>query len=108
MPAFHDPGWERPGSLFFEHEGYRAIRQGPWKLVSGDEECWELYQIDEDRTESTDLAGGEKRRVGQMAGEWNDWAVRVGVNFNLRDDLQELLARQRLGVGTGRARLRRA
>ncbi len=108
VPAFHDPGWERPGSLFFEHEGYRAIRQGPWKLVSGDEECWELYQIDEDRTESTDLAGGEKRRVGQMAGEWNDWAVRVGVNFNLRDDLQELLARQRLGVGEGRARLCRA
>ena len=108
VPAFHDPGWERPGSLFFEHEGYRAIRQGPWKLVSGEEERWELYQIDEDRTESTDLAGGEKQRVGRMAGEWNDWAVRVGVNFDLRDDLQELLARQRLGVGEGRARLRRA
>ncbi|MXY77415.1 MAG: arylsulfatase [Acidimicrobiia bacterium] len=108
VPAFHDPGWERPGSLFFEHEGYRAIRQGPWKLVSGEEERWELYQIDEDRTESTDLAGREKQRVGRMAGEWNDWAVRVGVNFNLRDDLGELLARQRIGVGEGRARLRRA
>ena len=108
VPAFQDPGWERPGSLFFEHEGYRAIRQGPWKLVSGEEERWELYQIDEDRTESTDLADHEKQRVGRMAGEWNHWAVRVGVNFNLRDDLRELLARQRLGVEAGRARLRRA
>ena len=107
-PAFRDPGWERPGSLFFEHEGYRAIRQGPWKLVSGEEERWELYQIDEDRTESTDLAGREKRRVSRMAGEWNDWAVRVGVDFNLRQDLQQLFARERLGVEQGRARLRRA
>ena len=102
------PGWERPGSLFFEHEGYRAIRQGPWKLVSGEEERWELYQIDEDRIESTDLAGHEKLRVRRMAADWNDWAVRVGVNFNLRDDLQQLFGRERRGVEKGRARLRRA
>ena len=107
-PTFRDPGWERPGSLFFEHEGYRAIRQGSWKLVSGEEERWELYQIDDDRTESTDLAGREKQRVRRMAGEWNDWAVRVGVNFNLREDLQQLFARERSGVAEGRARLRRA
>ena len=108
VPAFLDSGWERPGSLSFEHEGYRAIRQGPWKLVSGEEERWELYQIDEDRTESTDLAGHEKPRVRRMAADWNDWAVRVGVNFNLRDDLQQLFAMERRGVEQGRARLRRA
>lgn len=108
VPTFHDPGWERPGSLFFEHEGYRATRQGPWKLVSGEEERWELYQIDEDRTESTDLAGHEKPRVGRMAADWNDWAVRVGVKFNLRDDLQQLFGRERRGVEKGRARLCRA
>lgn len=107
-PAFRDSGWERPGSLFFEHEGYRAIRQGPWKLVSGEEERWELYQIDKDRTESTDLAGNEKPRARRMAADWNDWAVRVGVNFNLRDDLQQLFALERRGVEQGRARLRRA
>ena len=108
VPAFRDSGWERPGNLFFEHEGYRAIRQGPWKLVSGEEERWELYQIDEDRTESTDLAGQEKQRVRRMAAEWNGWAVRVGVDSNLRDDLQQLFAMERRGVEQGRARLRRA
>ncbi|MDE0289196.1 MAG: arylsulfatase [bacterium] len=107
-PAFRNPGWERPGSLFFEHEGYRAIRQGPWKLVSGEEERWELYQIDDDRTESTDLADHEKQRVRRLAGEWSDWAVRVGVNFDLRQDLQQLFAVERRGVEQGRARLRRA
>jgi arylsulfatase len=107
-PAFRDSGWERPGNLYFEHEGYRAFRQGSWKLVSGEEERWELYQIDEDRTESTDLAGHEKQRVRRMAAEWNGWAVRVGVDFNLRDDLQQLFAMERRGVERGRARLRRA
>ena len=76
--------------------------------MSGEEERWELYQIDEDRTESTDLACHEKQRVTRMAAEWNDWAVRVGVDFNLRQDLQQLFARERLGVEQGRARLRRA
>lgn len=108
VPTFHDPGWERPGSLFFEHEGYRAIRQGAWKLVSGEEERWELYQIDEDRTESTDLAGRENPRARRMAADWNDWAVRVDVNFNLREDLRQLFGRERRGVEQGRARLRRA
>ena len=43
----------------------------------------------------------------RMAGEWNDRAVRVGVNFDLREDLQQLLAPGRRGVDQGRARLRR-
>lgn len=108
VPALRNPGWDRPGSLFFEHEGYRAIRKGPWKLVSGEEERWELYQIDEDRTESTDLAHREKQRASRMATEWNHWAARVGVNFNLREGLQQMFARERRGVEQGRARLRRA
>ena len=43
-----------------------------------------------------------------MAGEWNDWAVRVGVNFDLREDLQQLFAPERRGADQGRARMRRA
>ena len=33
----------------------RALRQGPWKLVSAKRGRWELYNIDQDRTESNDF-----------------------------------------------------
>ena len=33
----------------------RALRQGPWKLVSAKLGRWELYNLDEDRTETNDL-----------------------------------------------------
>ena len=94
--------------LVFTRMGYRATRQGPWKLVSGEEERWELYQIDDKRTGSTDLADHQNQRVRRMAGERSDWAVRVGVNLDLREDLQRLFALERRGVDAARARLRRA
>ena len=54
------------------------------------------------------MAHQEKQRARRMAGEWNDWAVPVGMNFDLREDLQQLFALERCGVDQGRARLRRA
>ncbi len=54
------------------------------------------------------MAHQEKQRARLMAGEWNDWAVPVGMNFDLREDLQQLFALERCGVDQGRARLRRA
>ncbi len=108
VPTFTRHDWQRPGSLFFEHEGYRAIRRKSWKLVSADLRSWELYRIENDRTESTDLSGRERPRVIRMAREWNEWASRVGVSFTLREDLAQLFELERRGVDQGRARLRRA
>ena len=108
VPTFTHHDWHRPGSLFFEHEGYRAIRRKSWKLVSADLRSWELYRIENDRTENTDLSEREKPRVTRMAREWNEWASRVGVSFTLREDLAQLFEMERRGVDQGRARLRRA
>ncbi len=49
------PKQERP-PLFWEHEGNRAVRDGAWKLVSAHNGPWELYDMEADRTEATDLA----------------------------------------------------
>lgn len=67
-----------PG-LFWEHQGHKGFRQGAWKLVSSRGQGWELYNLASDRTELFDLAPRDRRRVEQMAAEWQRWASRCGV-----------------------------
>ncbi|WP_395740234.1 arylsulfatase [Prosthecobacter sp.] len=66
-------------SIFWEHEGNRAHRAGPWKLVAKEDQPWELYNIDQDRAEQHDLAGSEPDRVRSMAAAWDAWAARAKV-----------------------------
>src|SRR5262249_13553304 len=51
-------GKTRPGheAIFWEHEGNRAVRAGKWKLVEKHPGEWELYDLEKDRTELTNLA----------------------------------------------------
>lgn len=67
--------WHRDRPLFWEHEGNRAIRHGTWKLVSRHPGRWELYNMEEDRTELHDRAAGERDHVQQMIGEYEAWAA---------------------------------
>ena len=71
------PATERP--IFWEHEGNRAVRDGIWKLVRKYPGDWELYNMEEDRTELNDLAASEKARVQKMTQEYEQWATRCGV-----------------------------
>ncbi len=71
--------WTREQPIFWEHEGNAAIRAGEWKLVRRHGSPWELYQMDEDRTELTDLAGGDQARVATLLQEYQAWADGVGV-----------------------------
>lgn len=65
-------------SLSWELFGNRAIRQGDWKLVMGaSEKQWELYNLAEDRSETTDLSAMHPDRVTTMARDWNAWRMRV-------------------------------
>lgn len=64
-----------PRTLFWEHEGNRAVRDGDWKLVAkGPEGKWELYNIAQDRVESKDLASLEPARVADLSARWEAWA----------------------------------
>lgn len=78
-PALEGRPLARPGPLFWEHEGNRAIRDGKWKLVSKHPGRWELYDMDADRTEMNDLSGQDPVRAAQLAEQWIAWARRVGV-----------------------------
>ena len=44
------------GMLFWEHEGNEAVRDGKWKLVKKYPGKYELYDMQEDRTELHDLS----------------------------------------------------
>ncbi len=66
-------------TLFWEHEGNRAVRRGRWKLVSRFEQPWELYDLEADRTETKDLAALHPERVRTMSSEWDTWAARCHV-----------------------------
>ncbi len=77
VPAF--TGNDLPRSaMYWEHEENRAVREGPWKLVSKGPKTWELYNIDEDRTETQNLLDQHKSLADEMADHWYGWARRVG------------------------------
>lgn len=70
-PARHITGWE--------HQGHRALRHDEWKIVSRFGSPWELYRMDEDRTELNDLASKDAARVQSMDKLYREWADRCGV-----------------------------
>ena len=70
---------DQPRTLFWEHEGNRAVRHGDWKLVSVLGQPWELYDLAEDRTELTDLAASRPELVRELSALYEDWAARSGV-----------------------------
>ncbi len=84
LPIFSDKTREAHKSLYFHFGTDRALRQGPWKLVSAKRGRWELYNIDRDRTELNDLSAEHPERVAAMAGEW----------FRLARDVDRLKGRQ--------------
>lgn len=69
-----------PRELFWEHEGNRAVRRGPWKLVAkGRRGEWELYNMDDDRTEARNVAVEHPILVEELALAWQQWAERCHV-----------------------------
>lgn len=71
----------------WEHEGFRGIRSGKWKLVSVPPSKrqknitgpWELYDLENDRIEQNNLARQNPDLVKKLAAEYNAWAARCGV-----------------------------
>lgn len=78
-PAFAGRDLGRSQPLFWEHEGNRAVREGKWKLVAKENQPWELYDMEADRTEMNDLAARQPARVRELEAKWQTWAARARV-----------------------------
>ena len=62
--------------IYFEHFGFKAVRQGRWKLVSTyPENQWALYDISVDRSELNDLSGRYPEKVDAMDAMYRTWAA---------------------------------
>jgi len=68
-----------PRTLFFEHEGNRAVRENRWKLVSLKGHPWELYDFEKDRSELNDVAAQQPEIAARLAKAWDEWAERCHV-----------------------------
>lgn len=88
---------ERGEPLFWEWAGNRAVREGKWKLVSiYPENRTELYDIENDRGETTDVAADHPDIVEHLQQQWKLWATQNDVkNF---DQFKELTSKNRQAI----------
>lgn len=62
-------------TLFWEHQGNKAVRLGDWKLVSDLENGkWELYDMAKDRTENYDVSLQYPEKIERLEIIYNEWA----------------------------------
>lgn len=70
-------GKQTPGheDLFNEHFGARYARSGNWKLVSkSNDTTWHLFNLANDKSETTDLKAKYPEMVQQLQSKWHHWA----------------------------------
>jgi arylsulfatase len=79
-PAFAGQPLHRVKPLFWEHEGNRAIRSGPFKLVMKYKGPWEMYNIDDDRTEQHNIIDKFPAMRDHLIRQWQDWAATTFVD----------------------------
>lgn len=69
--------------IFWEHEGNKAVRLGKYKLVQkwekGQQDNWELYDMEKDRTEMHDLSGVHPEIVERLSQNYREWAQKNNV-----------------------------
>lgn len=72
-------GQERtaPEFLYFQFSNNRAIRVNDWKAVSANGGRWELYDMTNDRSELSDLAGSNPDKLSELIKKWHDVAENV-------------------------------
>ena len=72
-------------ALFFEHHANRAVILGDWKLVSEGNNKepylgnWELYNLKDDRTETTNLMARYPDKAQELKELWDRWATENNV-----------------------------
>ncbi|MFQ5732382.1 MAG: arylsulfatase [Planctomycetaceae bacterium] len=78
VPAFAKDNSVTRGSLWWWHEGNRAIRIGDWKLVSADNgKTWELFDLSKDRAETNDLSAKHPDKVRRLKQAWTERTAEI-------------------------------
>ncbi len=63
--------------MFWEHEGWQAVRKGNWKAVKDlKSKSWDLYNLTDDRTEEKNLAAVYPDVLRDLTSKWDEWAAK--------------------------------
>ena len=84
VAAFKADGSVERESIWWCHEGNRAIRMGDWKLVAAKDESWELFDLSKDRSEMHNLADKHPDRVTAMTKAWQQQANQIVKDSKVR------------------------
>jgi arylsulfatase len=79
LPIFQAKTRRSHEYLFWEHHKHEAVRYGKWKLVAEKRTKWELYDLEQDRSEMNNLLDKYPQIAKQLKSEYERWAERVGV-----------------------------
>lgn len=79
-PLFSGRSLTRTQPLYWEHEGNRAIRNGQWKAVSNLGEPWQLYNMEENRTELNDLSLKRPEKLNELVSMYEKWYREAGAH----------------------------
>lgn len=79
LPVLRGDIAQREETLYWEHMGNRAVRQGDWKLVAADGGPWELYNLQRDRAELDNRYEALPDKAAELRERYERWAQRVGV-----------------------------
>jgi len=64
-------------TLFWEHMGGKAARVNNWKIAALEGKSWELFNLENDRTETQNLAEQFPQKVMELELLWEEWYFRV-------------------------------
>jgi arylsulfatase len=113
LPTLADPAARRTGrSQYFEMLGHRGLWRDGWKAVTHhvggtpfDEDDWELYHLDQDFSETDNLAAAEPERLVALVETWWREAEANGVApLDDRGAFELFRASRRPGLPTSRRR----
>lgn len=71
LPNFSGESDEENETLWWFHDGHKAVRVGEWKAVAPKDQPWELYNLSTDRDESTDLAIVKPEKLDELVAAWD-------------------------------------
>ena len=74
VPVFAHDGTLQHDYFWWCHVGNRALRVGNWKIVACKDGPWELYDLDNDRSETQNLAAVQPESLRELERVWSKLA----------------------------------
>ncbi len=74
IPIFKGQQREEPKQIVSGfQERFRMFRQGNWKIVKTNDETWSLYNLEDDLTETRDLAQENPEKLQELINAYKTW-----------------------------------